>query len=449
MLASSNAPPDPLPTCAEDFEASFTTAKELGRGRFGEVRLVEHRVTGQRYALKRTAFGSAGQPDRDKVQLEARALDRLMHVHVVRHYAAWPEANHFCILMEYGPHGNFAQLLAKRWDKATADSKKFLDEDEVMSHFVQLADGLGHIHAKKVLHRDLKPENIFVYDGGVLKIGDLGIARCLTTSIELAQTVVGSPTYISPEIIHGAQYDYKTDVWSLGVLLYKMASNRYPFDASNLAQLALKITAGFFAPLSPKYSPLLHHLVASMLQIDLDARTDTAGVWPMPLPLPLPLPGGGGRRKVATGSPGRQAAAAEEKAAVAAADAEALALEAAAAAAIEAAEEAAREAIEAAEDAAAVEAAPKAAASPSPPCEDISRWPEEVLDAPPPRARRSLAFPGSGGRVPLTRCEERGMDAEVVTEVPPPTRIPEALVPKGLFEKAIAGLTTSLGGRPY
>jgi len=278
MLASSNAPPDPLPTCAEDFEASFTTAKELGRGRFGEVRLVEHRVTGQRYALKRTAFGSAGQPDRDKVQLEARALDRLMHVHVVRHYAAWPEANHFCILMEYGPHGNFAQLLAKRWDKATADSKKFLDEDEVMSHFVQLADGLGHIHAKKVLHRDLKPENIFVYDGGVLKIGDLGIARCLTTSIELAQTVVGSPTYISPEIIHGAQYDYKTDVWSLGVLLYKMASNRYPFDASNLAQLALKITAGFFAPLSPKYSPLLHHLVASMLQIDLDARTDTAGV---------------------------------------------------------------------------------------------------------------------------------------------------------------------------
>ena len=143
---------------------------------------------------------------------------------------------------------------------------------------------------------------------------------------------------------------------------------------------------------------------------------------------------------------------AEEKDAADAADAEALAFEAAAAAAILAAEEAAREAIEAVEEAAAVKAALKAAASPaelpSPPCEDISRWSEEVLDAPPPRARRSLAFPGSG-RVPLTRCEERGMDAEVVTEVPPPTRIPEALVPKGLFEKAIAGLTTSLGGRPY
>merc|ERR1719453_1971735 len=152
-----------------------------------------------------------------------------------------------------------------------------------MGHFVQLADGLSHIHSKRVLHRDLKPENIFVYDGGVLKIGDLGIARCLTTSIELAQTVVGSPTYISPEIIHGAQYSYKTDVWSLGVLLYKMASNRYPFDATNLAQLALKITAGSFPPLSPRYSPLLHHLVASMLQIEADMRCDTSEVVNSPI----------------------------------------------------------------------------------------------------------------------------------------------------------------------
>jgi len=184
---------------------------------------------------------------------------------------------------------------------------------------------------------------------------------------------------------------------------------------------------------SPRFGAFEHHY--------FDRPRASPYTSPYASPRASPLPS---RR----GSPGRQAAAAEEKAAVAAADAEALALEAAAAAAIEAAEEAAREAIEAAEDAAAVEAAPKAAASPSPPCEDISRWPEEVLDAPPPRARRSLAFPGSG-RVPLTRCEERGMDAEVVTEVPPPTRIPEALVPKGLFEKAIAGLTTSLGGRPY
>ena len=210
--AASNAPPEPVPTSAEEFEAQYTTAEEVGRGRFGEVRLVEHRRTGRRYALKRTAFGSAGQPDRDKVQIEARALGRLTHLNVVRHYAAWAEPAHFCILMEYAAHGNFAALLAARWERAHADGHAYLDEEEVMGHFVQLADGLAHIHSKKVLHRDLKPDNVFVYEGApseggassggrrpyVLKIGDLGIARCLTTSIELAQTVVGSPGRTPP-----------------------------------------------------------------------------------------------------------------------------------------------------------------------------------------------------------------------------------------------------------
>ena len=142
-----------------------------------------------------------------------------------------------------------------------------------MGYFVQLADGLAHVHSKRIVHRDLKPENVFVCAGGVLKLGDFGISRVLSLSVsELAQTVVGSPTYISPEIIHGARYSYKTDVWSLGVMLYRVASNKFPFDASNLGQLAMKITAGSFPPLSPQYSPMLHHLVATMLQLEPDIR---------------------------------------------------------------------------------------------------------------------------------------------------------------------------------
>ena len=204
----------------------------------------------------------------------------------MRHFAAWPEEKHFCILMEWAPHGDFASLLVQRWAEADAEGRKFLDEGEVMSYFVQLADGLAHLHEKRVLHRDLKPENVFVCDRSTLKIGDFGISRVLSLSVsELAQTVVGSPTYISPEIIHGQNYSYKTDVWSLGVMLYRISSNKFPFDASNLAQLALRITAGSFPPLSPKYSPLLHHLVASMLQIDPQARTDTKTINESPIVL--------------------------------------------------------------------------------------------------------------------------------------------------------------------
>lgn len=78
---------------------------------------------------------------------------------------------------------------------------------------------------------------------------------------------MGSPCYLSPEIIEGKGYAYKSDVWSLGVILYRCACNRFPFDAQNIAQLAMKITTGSFAPLSPTYSPQLHHLLASLLQI--------------------------------------------------------------------------------------------------------------------------------------------------------------------------------------
>ena len=289
MPADSGGGPSTLPTSEATFTAAFDLIKELGRGRFGEVQLVREkelvRAGGsaddgrrqQQFALKRTGFGSAGQPDRQKVSIEAKALERLNHRNVVRHFCAWTEERHFCILMECAEHGDFAHHLAGRWEEAHANSQKFLPEDEVMGYFVQLCDGLSHVHAKRIVHRDLKPENIFVCTHGVLKIGDFGISRVLSMSVsELAQTVVGSPTYMSPDIITGSPYSYKTDVWSLGVLLYRIASNKFPFDANNLGQLAMKITQGSFPPLSPIYTPLLHHLVASMLQLDPDARSDTA-----------------------------------------------------------------------------------------------------------------------------------------------------------------------------
>ena len=268
-----------FPTNSNEFAGMYSIVKFLGQGRFGEVSLVEHTNSKQQYALKKTAFGSAGQPDRIRVEVEANALARLEHVNIVRHFGSWAEEAHFCILMEFAARGDFAALLAKRWAEADAEGMRFLDEDEVMGYFLQLADGLGHVHSKKIIHRDLKPENIFVYADGTLKLGDFGISRILSAStMELARSQVGSPAYMAPEIIHGASYSYKSDIWSLGVLLYRSSSNKYPFDGTNLAQLALKITAGSFPPLSPKYSPLLHHLVASMLQIEPEQRAGTADV---------------------------------------------------------------------------------------------------------------------------------------------------------------------------
>ena len=228
----------------------FETVRELGRGRFGEATLVRHLATGRQFALKRTKFGAAGQPDAQKVLVEARALSRLGHAHVVRYHATFSEASAVCILMEFAEGGDLSALLSARWEAAARASQSHLAEDEVVDWFVQLAEGLAHIHDSKVLHRDLKPENVFVCGGGrggpsgvTLKIGDFGISRILQASAEMAKTCVGSPCYLSPEIVQGAAYGYKSDVWSLGVIVYRAMTNRFPFDADNLKQLALKITA--------------------------------------------------------------------------------------------------------------------------------------------------------------------------------------------------------------
>ena len=265
---------------------------------------MEHLASGDHYALKRTQYGSLGQPDAKKVQIEAAALARLQHPNVIRYHATFAEPGAICILMELALGGDLGMVLARRWQAADAEGQHELPEEELMDWFVQLAEGLEHVHSMRVLHRDLKPENVFVSFDGQAKIGDFGIARILQARVliaqavrvgsasvsrlgqtsplltpsnaqdtaELARTTVGSPCYLSPEIVQGASYSYKSDVWSLGVILYRMATNKFPFDAANLAQLALKITAGSFPPLSPKYSPQAHHLVALLLQIVPELR---------------------------------------------------------------------------------------------------------------------------------------------------------------------------------
>ena len=183
------------------FARDFEHVREIGRGRFGQATLVRHRGTGEQFALKRTRYGAKGQPDAQKVLVEASALSRLDHPNVIRYYASFGEEATVCILMEYAARGDLATIMAARWDAAGAAGDVELPEAEMMGWFVQLSEGLAHVHAMRVLHRDLKLENVFVAADGEAKIGDFGIAKVLSETVEMAATCVGSPCYLSPEIV--------------------------------------------------------------------------------------------------------------------------------------------------------------------------------------------------------------------------------------------------------
>lgn len=103
-------------------------------------------------------------------------------------------------------------------------------------------------------------------------MGDFGIARVLSCTREKAKTVIGTPYYLSPEIIENKPYSFKSDIWSLGVLLYEMCCLQPPFNANSIPNLALKIVRGQYTPIHSRYSKELKNLVHVMLQQDVDKR---------------------------------------------------------------------------------------------------------------------------------------------------------------------------------
>ena len=93
---------------------------------------------------------------------------------------------------------------------------------------------MKHVHDRKILHRDIKCQNVFVTKNNIIKLGDCGIARVLKHTFEVTKSMVGTPYYLSPEIIENKPYSFKSDIWSLGVILYELCALTPPFTAPNM-----------------------------------------------------------------------------------------------------------------------------------------------------------------------------------------------------------------------
>jgi len=131
---------------------------------------------------------------------------------------------------------------------------------------------MKHVHDRKILHRDIKCQNVFVTKQGIIKMGDFGIARVLRHTVDVARSMVGTPYYLSPEIIEGRPYSFKSDIWSLGVMLYELCALRPPFEGSSMHFLSMQIVRGKYPALPMQYSRELKTLVSQMLVVDVRRR---------------------------------------------------------------------------------------------------------------------------------------------------------------------------------
>lgn len=148
-----------------------------------------------------------------------------------------------------------------------------MPEKRVFEYTHQIALALQHMHAKRIMHRDLKPANIFLDQSENLKVGDLGLSRQLSSQTFEAFSRVGTPLYMSPEVLQGKGYDWKSDVWSLGCISYELCMLRSPFRETDKENLSLydlfqRITKGEYPPISERYSQDLRDLIKNMLKID-------------------------------------------------------------------------------------------------------------------------------------------------------------------------------------
>jgi NIMA (never in mitosis gene a)-related kinase len=208
------------------------------------------------------------QEEKKEVLLEAKILERLDHQNIIRFrevFIARKPRYTLNIVMDYADGGDLQSRVKEQ-------KGKYFSETQILDWFTQICLSLKHIHDTKILHRDLKSQNVFLTKNGMVKLGDFGIAKCLDFTLQQVKTIVGTPYYLSPEIVMNKPYSFKSDIWSLGVILYELMALKLPFDATNLPLLSLKIIKGVFNPPPNTFSKDLRNLVTILLTVDSSKR---------------------------------------------------------------------------------------------------------------------------------------------------------------------------------
>lgn len=167
--------------------------------------------------------------------------------------------------MEFAENGDLLKKVNQH-----SKNKTYFKEEEIWKALSDIALGIRSLHEKNILHRDLKCANIFITKDGTYKLGDLNVSKVLKHGLAYTQT--GTPYYASPEVWMDKPYNGKSDIWSLGCVIYEMAALRPPFQASDLQGLCRKVKAGKFERIPMVYSNNLASLVNSMLKVNPNER---------------------------------------------------------------------------------------------------------------------------------------------------------------------------------
>ena len=206
-------------------------SKKIGTGSFSTIHKAYKDNTNKPYAIKKINYDPKNMIT-ENYKTEFNLLRKINHKHIIKLYDIIIDKHNenIYLVLDYYKNGDLGTFLRN----------KSLKEKFAKKYMLQLKDGLQYLIKNNIMHRDLKPQNILITDEYTLKITDFGLARYFQND-NLISTICGSPMYMSPEILQKKNYNIKSDLWSVGIILYQMLYGKVPFKSKNIVSLIKEI----------------------------------------------------------------------------------------------------------------------------------------------------------------------------------------------------------------
>lgn len=252
----------------------YAKVRELGKGSHGVCQVVRQITSGKLFVMKEVDLSGLDKKMQQSSMNESLVLCTMNHPNIIRYEGSAVtdsgrdrEETALNILMEYAAGGDIYGRIAKQRGKGP------IPEIQVVDWFIQTVLAVRYMHKLNILHRDIKSHNVFLTVDGVVKLGDFGICRVLDHTLANAHSFVGTPYYLSPELLQRKPYNHASDMWALGVLLCEMLVQGPPFQGHDMDALRKAILTGrYMQPSGTVYSKEIRALVSSLLQQNPKAR---------------------------------------------------------------------------------------------------------------------------------------------------------------------------------